>query len=72
MSVSVAHFRHEPESFPEWDTLDGGIERHHSNPLKCAFEQGKGNLAPDTGPTKSRADVEPPHPQRVGNDRGRA
>ena len=27
------------------------------------------NLAPDTGPTKSRAHVEAPHPQRLGDDR---
>jgi len=28
-----------------------------------------GNLAPDTGPTESRAHVEAPHPQRVRDDR---
>jgi hypothetical protein len=37
--------------------------------LERTFEQSKGNLAPDTGPTKSRAHVETPNPQRVRDDR---
>jgi hypothetical protein len=60
VSVSVASLRHEPKSFPEGDTLDGGIEGHHPN--------ASGALALDTGPTESPADVEAPHPQRVGDD----
>jgi hypothetical protein len=65
VSVSVASLWHKPESFPERDTLDGGIEGHNTNPLERTFEQSKGDLAPDTGPTESRADVEAPHPQRI-------
>jgi hypothetical protein len=67
--MSIASFRHESQRFPERDTLFSGIERHHPNASECVFEQGKGNLAPYTGPTKSRADVETPHPQRLGDDR---
>jgi hypothetical protein len=42
---------------------------HARDHLKRAFEQSKANLAPYAGPTKSRADVEAPHPQRFRNDR---
>jgi len=68
VSVSVASLRHEPQSFPERDTLDSGIEGHKWN-ASCPFEESLGNLAPNTGPTKSRAHVESPHPQRVRDDR---
>ena len=69
VSVSVASLRHEPEIFPERCTLYSGIEGHDTNPLERTFEQSKGDLAPDTGPTESWADVEAPHPQRVRGDR---
>ena len=68
VSVSVASLRHEPKSFPEGDTLDGGIEGHHPN-ASGAFEESLRYLAPDTGPPESPADVEAPHPQRVRDDR---
>jgi hypothetical protein len=69
VGVSIASFRHEPESFPERDTLDGGIKGHYTNPLERTFEQGQGDLAPNTSPTKNRAHVEAPHPQRIRDDR---
>jgi hypothetical protein len=68
MGVSIASFWHEPQTFPERDTVDSGIEGHHRNAF-CPFEESLGNLAPNTGPTKSRAAVEAPHPQRVRDDR---
>ena len=67
--MSIASFRHESQSFPERDTLFSGIEGHYTNPLERTFEQGQGDLAPNTSPTKSRAHVEAPHPQRLGDDR---
>src|ERR1700760_476394 len=67
--VSIASFRYEPESFPERDTLDSGIEGHDANPLERTFEQREGDFAPDTSPTESRADVEAPHSQRLVDDR---
>jgi hypothetical protein len=50
----MASLRHEPQTFPERDTLDSGIEGHHWN-ASCTFEESLGNLAPNTGLTKSRA-----------------
>jgi hypothetical protein len=64
--MSIASFGHESQSFPERDTLFSGIEGHYTNPLERTFEQGQGDLAPDSSPTKSRAHVEAPHPQRTG------
>jgi hypothetical protein len=63
--MSIASFRHESQSFPERDTLFSGIEGHYTNPLERTFEQGQGDLAPNTSPTKSRAHVEAPHPQGI-------
>jgi hypothetical protein len=51
------------------DTVDGGIERHHPNASECPFEESLSDRATDTGPTESPADVEAPHPQRLGDDR---
>jgi hypothetical protein len=65
MGVSIASFRHESQSFPEGDTLDGGIERHHPNASECPFEESLSDRATDTGPTESPADIKTPHPQRI-------
>jgi hypothetical protein len=69
MGVSIARIRQKPETFPERHTVDSGVEGHDTNPLERFFEQAKGNLAPDTGPTESRTDIETPHPQRIRDDR---
>jgi hypothetical protein len=67
--VPIPNLGREPEVFPERDTVDSGVEGHDARGSECPFEQGMGNLAPDTGPTESRAHVEAPHPQRVRDDR---
>src|ERR1700730_5080767 len=66
--MSIASLRHEPQSFPERDTLDSGIDGHHWS-VSGPFEESLGNLALNTCPTKSRAHAERPHPQRVPDDR---
>jgi hypothetical protein len=66
--MSIVSLRHEPQSFPERDTLDSGIEGHHRS-VSGPFEESLGDLAPNTCPTKSRAHVETPHPQCIPDDR---
>jgi len=50
--VPIENLGHEAESFPERDTVDGGIEGHHSNASGCPFEENLGNFAPDTDSTE--------------------
>ena len=39
--VPIENLGHEAESFPERDTVDGGIEGHDANPLERTFEQNR-------------------------------
>jgi len=48
--VPIENLGHEAESFPERDTVDGGIEGHHSNASECPLEENLGNFATNTGP----------------------
>ena len=50
--VPIENLGREAESFPERDTVDGGIEGHHSNASGCPFEENLGNFAPDTDSTE--------------------
>ena len=51
--VPIENLGHEAESFPERDTVGGGIKVHHPNVSQCPFEESLSDRATDTDSTKS-------------------
>jgi hypothetical protein len=51
--MSIASFRHEPESFPERTLSTAGLSVTTQTPLERTFQQGQSDLAPDPGPSNT-------------------
>jgi hypothetical protein len=64
--MPIPNLRQKPDAFPEPEAARSRIDGHDTGGSKCPFEQGMGNVAPDTGPTESQADIGAPHPERIG------